>query len=140
MPVEDLRRTVEKHKPLGNIQEELAPRFTGAFQSLLTKAITDIESGKLRVENFTELQRVYMMWKEVVDYQSIIDGQANTQGIIPALDTRTARVYEQAGIEDDTAHLEELDEEQMTNVIMNMLQASNQNNVDQMKGIGEENE
>lgn len=138
MAVEELRRSVEKHKPLGNLQEELAPRFTGAFQSLLTKAITDIESGKLRIDNFTELQRVYMMWKEVVEYKDVMEGQANAQGVIPALNTRTARIYEVAGIEEDTAHLEELGEEEMTNVIMGMLQASNQTNVDQMKGLDSE--
>lgn len=135
MAIEELRRNVEKNKPLGKTTEELAPRFTSAFQSLLTKAITDIESGRLSIDNFTELQRVYMMWKEVVDYQSIIEGQSSAQGVLPAITTRGSIALDKAGLTEDTSNLEEMSDEDMTKVIMGMMQASNLDNVDEMKGL-----
>ena len=135
MAIDELRRNVEKNKPLGKTTEELAPRFTSAFQSLLTKAITDIESGRLSIDNFTELQRVYMMWKEVVDYQGIIDGQSNAQGVLPAITTRGTVALDKAGLTEDTSNLEDMSDEDMTKVIMGMMQASNLDNVDEMKGL-----
>lgn len=135
MAINELRRNVEKNKPLGKTTEELAPRFTSAFQSLLTKAITDIESGRLSIDNFTELQRVYMMWKEVVDYQSIIDGQNNAKGVLPAITTRGTVALDKAGLTEDTSNLEDMSDEDMTKVIMGMMQAANLDNVDEMKGL-----
>ena len=134
MPIADLRKTVEKRKPMGSTEDELAERFTGAFQSLLTKAITDIESGRLRVDNFTELQRVYMMWKEVTDYQYLLENQGNGEGTLPALNTRAASVIAKAGLDESTERLEDLDDDGMVNLIAGLMKADNLANVDEMRG------
>ena len=76
-----------------------------------------------------------MMWKEVVDYQSIIEGQNNAQGVLPAITARGTVALDKAGLTEDTSNLEEMSDEDMTKVIMGMMQASNLDNVDEMKGL-----
>lgn len=137
MAVEDILRNIKKFTPIGDSKEALAERFTDVFQGLLSKAITDMESGKLQVSNMTELQRVYTMWKEVTDYQSILDDRNNATGTLPAISSRGLQAMDKSGVEDNTKHLEEMTDEESMSFIMQMMSAQNKDNVDEMRGTDE---
>ena len=100
---------------------------------MLSVAITDIESGKLKAENLNEVQRLYMMWKEIVDYQEMMNSGGSGEGTLPELTSREVKVLDKAGIDTETTeHLEDMSDEEVQKFALGLMEASNQNNVDEM--------
>lgn len=133
MSVADMRRKVEQDKPLAETGAGLAKRFTNVFYNMLSVAITDIESGKLKAENLNEVQRLYMMWKEIVDYQEMMNSGGSGEGTLPELTSREVKVLDKAGIDTETTErLEDMSDEEVQKFALGLMEASNQNNVDEM--------
>lgn len=130
-----MKRKVAKGQ-LDEVGDHLAERFTDTFYNLLSKAMTDIDSGRIQVDNFNDLQRLYIIWKEIVDYRDIMDkGGAEGEGQLPELTSNETKALEQAGVEDNTEAIEDMSDEDIQKMALSLMEASNQNNVDEMNGV-----
>ena len=128
-----MRRKVERDKPLQETGAGLAERFTDVFYDMLSLALTDIQSGKMRIENIGDVQRLYAMWKEVIDYREMMDDRNSGQGQLPQLTSRDMKILDKSDIEEEnTDKLEDMSDEDMQKMVLGLMEASNQDNVDEM--------
>lgn len=125
MGAKDVAKRVSRFKTL-NDDEELAERFTDAFSGVLEQALTDINSGRIKIEDVGDIGRMYNMWKDVTNYVDKMSANG-TSGALPELSTREVKVLEESTSRQD---LEEVSDQEMQDIILQTMSAKNDDNAE----------
>lgn len=125
MGARDVAKRVNRFKTL-NDDEELAERFTDAFSGVLEQALTDINSGRIKIEDVGDIGRMYNMWKDVTNYADKMSSNG-TSGALPELSTRETKALEEST---NNQNLEDVSDQEMQDIILQTMSAKNDDNAE----------
>ena len=63
---ENIQRGIKKRVSLE--KDDLAEQFTDIFSEALKTFMTKLNSGDIEVNSLTDMQRVFVMWQEITQY------------------------------------------------------------------------
>ncbi|ADJ53113.1 hypothetical protein [Brochothrix phage ADU4] len=111
-------------------QAEVAQTFSDIASATLSKFLENMTAGKIEVTDLVDVQRIYVMWKEMVGYQDMLAGGAG-DGQLPEIKSGEMRALEEAGVigdEETLVNLEELSPEKIQAVADSIMQQHNDEN------------
>ena len=127
---ENIRSGVNRRRQVdsGNV----ADMFTEALTIALDKFLKKLNSGQLEVDNITDLQRVYIMWKEIVEFNEL---KAGSGSALPEIRSKELMVLEDSGIVDPnngTVDLAEKSPQELEAMAYELMNAINNENAGEM--------
>lgn len=131
MSVNDIRGRVARFKSAKD-DEELAEKFTDAFSGVLQQALTDINSGRIKIEDVNDIGKMYNMWKDVTNFTDKMSS-AGSSGALPELSTRASSAIDTKKIE----LIDDMSDEDMRDMIMGTMAAANDDNAAEFVNTGE---
>lgn len=112
--------------------DNIVDQFTEALSIALDKFLKRLNSGQLEIDNITDLQRVYIMWKEIIEFNEMKNGN---NGALPEIKSNEIRALEEHGIlgEDATKiDLTSKSQEDMNRIALDLMNSINNKNAGDM--------
>lgn len=94
---ENIQRGIKKRTTLE--KDDLAEQFTDIFSEALKTFMTKLNSGDIEVNSLTDMQRVFVMWQEITQYNEKMEADSSgIAGALPQLSSKESAVVREANI------------------------------------------
>lgn len=137
MSAEDIQDRVKRNGIIdsGKVNDE----FLEAFSQVLLQFLRDFQSGHIKVESVTDLQRIYLFYKELINYKEKMEEDTSAQGAAPEIRANEHRALSSSNVieRDDSGEekvdLNNLSQDDLGKMLDSMTKAMNTDNMNETK-------
>lgn len=126
MGVHDMKQALNTRFSSTTNEKELISQFTSASSYAMASFMKGMRDGTIRIENVSDMTRVYNMWKEVTSYAETLEG-SSASGALPEVSTKVKNIVNDAKSEGSS--LDDSSDEDIQDMAARLIAAQNDENI-----------